>query len=84
MVTREDGFVALEHLNTNPRTVKVNGTAYSFAPQHNVSLTWADPKDVPALLTTRVSICCGKTKPLCFYASEINVNLWRTGNKYGE
>lgn len=81
MVTREDGFVAIQHYNSNPKSVQVGNTVYNFTPQHNVSLVWADPKDVNSLLSMRASVCCGKTKPLCFPASQINVNLWTTGNR---
>jgi len=85
MIKREDGLVALEHYNSNPKSVKLSdGTAVSFSPQHNVSLAWVEERYVPELVGMRARICCGKTKPLCFPASETNVNIWLTGNRYGE
>jgi hypothetical protein len=82
---KKDGLVALEHYNTNSKSVKLgDGTVYTFTPKHNVSLTWAKVEHAPELLSMRARICCGQTKPLCFYASETNVNIHETGNRYGE
>ena len=86
MIKNDEGLVALEHYNSNPKTVKIDadGTTYNFKPQHNVSLAWVQEKHVNQLLDTQVDICCGKRRMLCHLASETNVNLWRTGNRYGE
>jgi len=79
---KKNGLVALQHYNQNSKSVKVNDTVYTFTPQHNVSLTWAKEEDVPVLLGMKAKVCCGKTKPLCFIASETNVNIWTTGDRY--
>ena len=81
MINR-DGLIALQHYNSNAKSVPMSdGTVYSFTPQHNVSLAWIQEKHVPEMLNKRAKICCGKTKPLCFPASQVNVNIWETGNR---
>jgi hypothetical protein len=87
-VLDERGWVALEHRNSNPRTVHItkNGQvvrAYTFTPQHNVSLIFAHPEDVDFLLRQQVKICCGKMSNLCHVATQLNVNLWKSGNREG-
>lgn len=86
MITNSDGFVALQHYNSNPRTVKIqaDGTLYSFVPRHSVSLAWIDPKHVDSLLAQKAKLCCGKNQNLFFPASQINVNIWTTGTREGE
>lgn len=84
MVTREsDGWVALQHRNSNAATVQMesDGTVYSFVPQHNVSLAWVNPIHVAQLLQVQAKICCGKTANKFEYASQTNVCLWETGNR---
>jgi len=78
-----ENLVALEHYNSNPRIVKVDGCVYNFFPKFNVSLAFVKPEHVEKLLAMQVRICCGKTKPLCHLASETNINIWKTGNRYG-
>lgn len=86
IVKRADGFVALQHRNSNPATVRIesNGHEYTFVPQYNVSLAFVAPEDVEPLLHVLARICCGKMDYKFTYASQINVNLWSTGNRYGQ
>jgi len=83
MVTREDGFVALQHFTTNGFAVRIEAddVTYNFIPQHNVSMAWVHPNHVPILLKEMAQICCGKQKQRFEYASEINVNIWTTGDR---
>jgi len=82
MIKNDEGLVALEHYNTNPKTVFVNsGAVYSFVPHHNVSLAWVLPEHVDEMLQKRQRGCCGKSRNLCFLASQTNVNIWTTGNR---
>lgn len=83
-VTREsDGWIAIQHYNTNGATVKMDsdGTVYTFSPQHNVSMAWVNPIHVPALLEVQARICCGKTAKKFLYATQVNVCLWETGKR---
>jgi len=76
-------LVALEHYNTNSKSVRVgDGTTYTFVPQHNVSLVWVKPEHVNELLGMRAKMCCGKSRPLCFRASQTNINIWETGDRW--
>lgn len=85
MITNSDGLVALQHYNSNPRTVKIqeDGTMYSFVPKSNVSLAWVKREHVDKLLTYKAKLCCRKNQNMFFLASQINVNLWETGNREG-
>lgn len=85
VVRPEDGFVALQHRTTNPATVKMdaNGHTYNFVPQHNVSIAFVSPEDVDALLKVKAKICCGKVANKFYLATQINVNLWSTGDRHG-
>lgn len=82
-VVREDGWIAIQHFTSNPATVQIeaSGQVYTFSPQHNVSMAWVNPDDVPAILQIRARICCGKTKQKFQYASQVNVCLWETGER---
>lgn len=82
-VTREDGWVAVQHYTSNPATVMVEstGNVYSFVPQHNVSMAWVRPEDVNSILAVQARICCGKMRNKFLYASQINVCLWLTGER---
>lgn len=84
-VTRADGFIALQHRNSNPATVQMEAddTLYSFEPRFNVSLAWVDPKHLDTLLKVKAKTCCGKQDYKFIPASQINVNLWTTGNREG-
>lgn len=83
MITR-DGKIAVQHHNTNPITIQVEGTdkTYSFTPKNNVSLGWVDEQYLPRVLNIKVKSCnCenGAMKPRFFVASDINVSLHETG-----
>ena len=82
MITNDEGYVALQHYNSNPKMVKTaDGTTYNFVPQHNVSLAWVSPEHVDEMMSKQQKICCGKHTKLCFIASQTNVNIWNTGNR---
>ena len=83
MIVR-DGKVAVQHYNSNPTTIQVEGTdkAYSFSPKNNVSLGWVDEAYLPRVLSIKTKSCnCnnGAMKPRFFVASDINVSLHETG-----
>jgi len=82
-ITREDGWVAIQHFTSNPVTVRIESTGndYSFVPRHNVSLAWVRPEDVDSILKIQAKICCGKMKAKFLYASQMNVCLWETGER---
>jgi hypothetical protein len=84
MVIR-DGKVALQHHNSNPATIQLEGTdkAYSFSPKNNVSLGWVDEEYLPRVLNIKTKACdCdgGRMKPKFFVASDINVSIHETGH----
>lgn len=82
MITNDEGYVALQHYNTNPKSVSTNdGTIYTFTPKHNVSLAWVRPEHVDEMLQKQQKICCGKFARLCLVAGELNVKIWLTGNR---
>jgi hypothetical protein len=85
MIKNSDGLVAMQHYNTNPRTVKIDRdrTMYSFIPKFNVSMAWIKEEHVSDLLAARGKMCCGKKGNLFYLASQINVNLWMTGDRHG-
>ena len=84
-IVREDGYVAMMHVNTNGKNVSIGGITYMFLPAHNVSMAWIAPEHVDKALTFKTNACCGnKNKQAFIFASLINVNLWsgltREGN----
>ena len=90
MVTNESGQVAIKWAIERriPRPIKIDGTdrTYICVSQHHVSLFWAIPEDVDRLLAHREKSCnCGggiKTNAFVL-ASQLDVNLWTTGNREG-
>jgi hypothetical protein len=84
-VTREDGWVALQHYNLNDAVVQVETTknVYGFTakPYGYASITWVRPEDVDALLKVMARVCCGKRQNKFLYASQNAVNLWATGKR---
>lgn len=84
-VVNLDGYVAVQHYSSNPWTVKIqeDGTTYNFIPQYNVSMAWVREEHLAKILSITRKACCG-TYPRRFHlASQINVNLWSTGNRHG-
>lgn len=83
MITRQDGWIALRHYNSNPATVKMeaDGTLYSFVPKLAVSLAWVKPEHVDALLTVKAKICCGKQANKFHLANTMDIAVWETGNR---
>jgi hypothetical protein len=84
MVTNLDGWVALQHHNSNPRTVKIDTVYYVFTPQHNISLAYIRPENVDRILAVQEKSCnCGggRYKPAFFHASQVNANIWETGER---
>lgn len=84
IVTNADGWIALQHHNSNGRAVIINGNTYVFYPKHNVSLAYVRPEDVDAILAIRDKSCnCGggRFRAAFFYASQINVCVWETGER---
>jgi len=84
MIVR-NGLVALQHRTTNPKTVKVSrdGTIYHFIPRYNVCMQWVKEEHVPDLMRLQAKVCCGKKGQMFYYATQINVNLWETGDRHG-
>jgi len=80
-VVRDDGYVALQHRNSNPTAHKIDGVVYQFSPKKNVSMSWVAPEHVDRMLSEDARICCGKTSKKFFLASIINVNLWTYGTR---
>lgn len=83
-VTNEDGWVALQHWNSNPRTVQIDTVYYVFAPQHNVSLAFVRPEHVDRILAVEEKSCnCGGGRKRNSFqlATPINYSIWRTGTR---
>lgn len=90
MVTNESGQVAIKWAIERriPKPIHMDGTnrTYVCVPQHNVFLFWAESEDVERLLNHREKSCnCGGgIKVNAFMlASQLDVNLWTTGNREG-
>jgi hypothetical protein len=89
MIKNTSGQIALKWtINTNGKTVKMGNTGkyYVFSPKFNVVMSWVDPFDVPALLSKKEKTCnCnnGTYKQAFEYAHLLDVNLWMTGDRYG-
>ena len=84
MIVR-DGKIAVQHFNSNPITIQVEGTniTYSWTPKNNVSLGWVDEQYLPRVLDIKTKACnCdnGRMKPRFFVASDINVSIHETGH----
>lgn len=79
----KDGMVAMQHYNSNSWSVQAGDTPYTFVPKHNVSLAWVKEEHVNQLLSVQTKACCGKQQRRFFLASQVNVNIWETGNRYG-
>ena len=82
-ITKE-GYVAIQHYNTNGWSVKVGDTTYTWIPQHNVSMAWVKEEDVDKILKIRTRGCCGTDRNRFVRSSQIAINLWSTGNRHGE
>ena len=83
-VTNADGWVALQHYNSNPRTVQIDDVYYVFTPQHNVSLAYVRPEHVDRILAVLTKSCnCngGRKRAEFLVASQVNVNVWTTGDR---
>lgn len=82
----KDGLIALQHRTTNGTNFKMDadGTVYTWVPQHNVSIALVRPEHLDALLKVQAKICCGRKANKFFPASQINYNIWVSGNRYGE
>lgn len=74
-VVNQAGQVAMVYRNAN-RVLWQSRVV--FSPQHNISLAWIEPVDVPALLRFRGG-CCGGTQQMYFAASPNQVKVWLTG-----
>jgi len=84
-VVRDDGYVAMQHVNTNGKVVSIGGVNYTFSPSHNVSMAWIAPEHVDKAFTFKTNACCGnRDKQAFIFASLVNVHLWngltREGN----
>ena len=84
MIRNDAGEVALQHRTTNPATAKTaDGTRYHFIPKFNVCMCWVKEEHVDELMRMRARVCCGKKGQKFYYSTQINVNLWMTGNRHG-
>lgn len=79
-----DGKIAVQHYSSNPWTVKVNDTVYTWMPKYNISMAWVNEEDLSQILNIRTKACCNKDRNRFFLASLINVNLWETGDRHGK
>ena len=82
MITR-DGMVAMQHYTSNRWTVEVGEDIYTFIPKNNISMAWVKEEHVNQILSVLTKSCCNKQQRRFHLASEINVNLWETGNRHG-
>jgi hypothetical protein len=86
-VTREDGYVAVQHIITNPTNTSISGTVYVFSPKFNVSLAWVAPEHLDKVLSVKADRGCncgGVKKNKFLLSSMINVNLWNGLTRDGE
>lgn len=86
-ITNAQGQVAIRNIqDSNSKTVIIESKnkAYIFAPQHQVSMGWVDPEDVPFVLSIVHSTCnCanGSMKPQFGIANSMDVSLFLTGER---
>ena len=87
MVVRDDGYIAVQHRNSNPTNHRVrdddHDTYYVFQPRKNVSMAWVAPEHIDNVMAEMARICCGKKSKKFLLASLINVNLWTYGTREG-
>jgi hypothetical protein len=82
-VIRDDGFIAVQHRNSNPTALRISGITYQFTAKHNVSMSWISPDHINKVLGEMARQCCGTQGKKFLRASLINVNLHETGNRDG-
>lgn len=75
------GQVAMQYYQTIPKIVKVRHSEYLFRVSHNVSLAWVNEDDVFSILAITGGCCGGKKPGVYRLATQINVNLWTTGER---
>jgi hypothetical protein len=85
MVKNSDGKIAVQHRKTNPTAIQIQNTdrQYYFSPLHNVCLAWVEEQDLEKILAIMEKSCdCngGARTNKFFVASEINVNIYETGD----
>lgn len=79
-VENEDGQVALQYYQPIQKYVQVGQSEYVFTVSANISMTWVNPGDVPAMLALRRTDCaCASGNPVVFYANESSVRRWANG-----
>jgi len=86
-VVRDDGYVAVQHITTNPTNTSISGTVYVFSPKFNVSLAWIAPEHLDKVLSVKAERGCncgGVKKNKFLLSSMINVNLWNGLTRDGE
>jgi hypothetical protein len=85
-VVRDDGYVAMQHLNSNGAVAKIGEITYIFTPSANVSLAWVASEHVDKMLTIKTrGNCCGHADKQKYYlASMTNVNLHVYNNREGK
>lgn len=84
----KDGMVALQHWNANQQRVQIKrdgaiASDYTFVAKNNVCMAWVKEEDVAWILSQKTKLCCGKSGAKFHFASQINVNLWETGDRHG-
>ena len=88
-MVKRDGQVALQQNSANniPRQVEVDGVTYTPALRYNVILVWVLEEHAEKIINSpknkeKSCNCNGGTfRPQFFYASQINVNIFETGNR---
>jgi len=83
MISNEQGQVAMRYLASGghirvlcQRAEGPPQVQYDFIYRNNVSMAWADARDVPCLLAVKGG-CCGKKRPgIIKPAGELDVRYW--------
>jgi len=84
-IVRDDGFVAMQHINTNGANVQIGGVTYVFIPTRNVALSWVAPEHIGRMMEVKTRACCGnRNKQKFVLASLINTNIYVYGSREGK
>lgn len=75
-ITNEAGQVAVKYLKQIPRYIKLgNGHEYVFSVTRNISMSWVEPEDVPAVFNIKDGCCGGAKKTAFVYVNERDMEI---------
>ena len=82
MIVNEEGQVAIRRIPPRDQYVRLgNDHEYVFKVNHDISISWVNEEDVPAVLAITVGCCGGRKKNVFIYADDVHLNRWINGGR---